>query len=115
MKNLSLLEVLNSLVHKANEKLREKKYEKIREIDRKIVVRFTDDGCYYTRLSEGCLSEFKTADENERGDIEIYLSTETLKGLLDGSIDAVDAYLKGNIKIKAKLMDKVLLAEILKS
>jgi len=111
---MEVIEILNSLVDKANEKLKEEKYAKIRELERKIVIKFEDDGNYSTFLREGKLEKFSEVGEDETGDIEVYLTTDTFRGIIDGSVDAVNAYLTRKIKIKAKLMDKVLIAEILK-
>lgn len=111
---MNVLETLNYLVKKANAKLEENKYDRIRELERKIIVKFQENGCYVTHLAGGKLEEFKMASEDEKADIEIQLSIETLKDLVEERLDAVSAYITGKIKIRAKLMDKILLAEVLK-
>ncbi|MCD6276024.1 MAG: SCP2 sterol-binding domain-containing protein [Thermoplasmata archaeon] len=104
-------EILQKLVKKFNEKEDERK-EKIKDLERRIVIKFSDDGTYYMDLKNGRLSDVMEGDVS--GDIIAELSTETFKKILDKEEDALTAYITKKIKIKARLMDKLLLSELLR-
>ena len=112
---MKVIEILNSLVDKANEKLKEDVYSKIRNMERKIVVKFEDDGCYSTFLHKGKIEKFSEVSKDETGDIEVYLTTDTFKSVINGGVkDVLNAYLTRKIKVKAKLSDKLLFAKMAK-
>ncbi len=101
---------LQNLVKKFNESENKKK-EKLKGIERKIAIVFEDDGRYHTYLKDGVLSDIEEGDIN--GDITVITTTETFRKILNKEEDALTAYITKKIKIKAKLMDKLLLNEIL--
>ncbi|MCD6482908.1 MAG: sterol carrier protein [Candidatus Aenigmarchaeota archaeon] len=112
---MKVIEILNSLVDKANEKLKEDGYSKIRSMERKIVIKFEDDGCYSTFLRKGKIEKFSEVNKDETGDIEVYLTTDTFKSVINGSVkSALNAYLTRKIKVKVKLSDKLLFAKMAK-
>ncbi len=104
-------ELLQELVRKFNEKEDSRK-EKIKELRRSIVVKFTDDGTYNIYLENATLSD---VEEGEiQADIVVETDTGTFRAILEKREDALTAYLSRKIRVKASLMDKLLLSELLK-
>ncbi len=103
-------EILQELVDKFN-KSDDKRKEKIKDLERTIVIVFEDDGKYYTHLKDGKLSNIEEGEV--QGEIVITTTTDTFKKILNKEEDAFTAYITKKIKIKAKLMDKLLLNDIL--
>ncbi len=103
-------DVLQELVNKFN-KSESKKKEKIKDIERTVVIKFEDDGTYHTHLKNSTLSDVEEGDVE--GEIIITTTTETFRKILNGQEDALTAYLTKKIKVKAKLMDKLLLNDLL--
>ena len=108
---IEMKERLQELVDKFNGKEDPKK-EKIKELERSIVVRFRDDGTYHLYLKDGKLSD---VEEGEiEADIVLETDTKTFVDILEKREDAMTAYITKKIRIKAKLMDKLLLSDLLK-
>ena len=104
-------ERLQELVDKFNSKDDPKK-EKIKDLKRSIVVKFTDDGVYHLYLEDAKLSD---VEEGEiEADIVMEIDTKTFVDILEKREDALTAYITKKIRIKAKLMDKLLLSDLLK-
>ncbi len=104
-------ETLQELVDKFNAKEDARK-EKIKDLKRTILLRFTDDGTYHLYLENAKLSD---VEEGEiEADIILETNTKTFQDILDKKEDALTAYITKKIKIKAKLMDKLLLSDLLK-
>ncbi len=102
---------LQELVDKFNEKEDPKK-EKIKDLKRSIVVKFTDDGSYHLYLENARLSD---VEEGEiEADIVMETDTKTFIDILEKREDALTAYITKKVRIKAKLMDKLLLSDLLK-
>ncbi len=102
---------LQKLVEKFNLSENEKK-EKVKDLERTIVIIFDNGEIYHTKLKDGKLSDIQEGKVD--GDITVSTDVETFKKILKGEEDALSAYITKKIKLKAKLMDKLLLAEILK-
>ena len=102
---------LQKLVEKFNSSKSEKK-EKIKDLERTIVIVFNNGETYHTKLKDAKLSNIE--EGGTEGDITVSTDIETFRKILNGEEDALTAYITKKIKIKAKLMDKLLLAEILK-
>ncbi|NPA75208.1 MAG: sterol carrier protein [Euryarchaeota archaeon] len=105
-------EKLQELVTKFN-KSESKKKEKIKDLERVILISFEDDGNYYTVLRNGQLSDIEQGDD-VKADIVVSTTTDTFLRILNKEEDALTAYFAKKIKIKAKLMDKLLIGEILR-
>ncbi|OYT59772.1 sterol carrier protein [Euryarchaeota archaeon ex4484_178] len=104
-------EMLQELVKKFNEKDDERK-EKIKDLKRSILLRFTDNGVYHMYLENARLSD---VEEGEiEADIVLETDTKTFRDIVEGKEDALTAYITKKIRIKAKLMDKLLLSDLLK-
>ena len=102
---------LQKLVEKFNLSENEKK-EKLKDLERTIVIIFDNGEIYHTKLKDGKLSDIQEGEVD--GDITVSTDVETFTKILKGEEDALSAYITKKIKLKAKLMDKLLLAEILK-
>ena len=107
----NIREELQKLVEKFNT-AENKKKEKLENLDSKINIVFEDDGTYRTHLKGGRLSEIEDGTF-EPGDITIITTTGTFMKILSKEEDAMTAYITKKIKVKAKLMDKLLLSDIL--
>ncbi len=104
-------EILQELVDKFNTKEDPRK-DKIKDLERIILIRFTDDGTYNFKLKDAKLSN--VAEGEIQADIIVETTTKVFKDILDKKEDALTAYITKKIKIKAKLMDKLLLSDLLK-
>ncbi len=104
-------EMLQELVGKFNAKDDERK-EKIKDLKRSIMVKFTDDGTYHLYLENAKLSDVQEGEIE--ADIVLETDVQTFRDILDKKEDALTAYITKKIRIKAKLMDKLLLSDLLK-
>ena len=102
---------LQKLVEKFNSSKNEKK-EKIKDLERTILIIFDNGEIYHTRLKDGKLSDIE--EGKIEGDITVSTDVDTFTKILKGEEDALTAYITKKIRVKAKLMDKLLLADILK-
>lgn len=104
-------ETLEELVKKFNEREDPRK-DKVRDLKRSIVIKFTDNGIYHLYLENATLSD---VEEGEiEADITVETDTKTFRDILDKKEDALTAYITKKIRIKAKVMDKLLLSDLLK-
>ncbi len=103
--------VLQGIVEKFNNKDDPRK-EKIKDLSRIIIIRFTDDGTYHMKLENATLGDVQEGEVE--GDIAVETTTTLFRKILNKEEDAFTAYITKKIKIKAKLMDKLLLADLLK-
>ena len=103
-------ETLQELVNKFNANT--SVGQKLKDMDRMITIKFSDDGVYHIHLKDGKLSD---VEEGEfESNIYIEMTTEVFKKTLNKEIDALTAYLSKKIKIKASLMDKLLIKDLFK-
>ena len=105
-------ELLQSLVDKFNSTKNEKVKNKLKGLVRTITVVFEDDGSYHLKLENSQLSKVEVG--YVKGDIEIITTTEIFQKIINKQLDALTAYITKKIRIKASLMDKILLNDILK-
>jgi putative sterol carrier protein len=88
-------EILQNLVDKFNSKDDPRK-EKIKNLERTIVIKFTDDGTYYFKLKDAKLSDVEEGDI--KGDIIVETTSETFNNILNKKEDAISAYFSKKIK-----------------
>ena len=105
-------DTLQSLVDKFNATEDEKLKKKIEELERDITIIFEDNGSYHFSLKNGKLSDVE--EGYAKGDIEITTTTDVFKKIINDEMDALSAYITKKIKVKASLMDKILISELLK-
>ncbi len=107
-------EVLNELAAKINKRLTtdEKFKKKLSGVTKSFCIDFDGKDFYNFSLHDGSVSEI---DEGKKdSDIYIEVPSELFSKLLSGEEDAMTAYFEKKIKIKASLMDKLLISELLK-
>jgi len=104
-------EALEDLVKKFNER-KDPRKDKVRDLKRSIMIKFTDNGIYHLYLEHATLSDIEEGEIE--ADIIVETDTKTFMDILNKKEDALTAYITKKIRIKAKLMDKLLLSELLR-
>lgn len=107
-------EVLDGLVEKVNNKLAsdEKYRTKLEGVSKKILVQFDQDKFYNFTLENGHVSP--VSEGEIEADIKVSVSSENFRKIMSGETDALTAYLEKKLQVKASLMDKLLLQNLLK-
>ncbi|MFX0092824.1 MAG: SCP2 sterol-binding domain-containing protein [Candidatus Hodarchaeota archaeon] len=102
---MSEAEVLESL-QKMSEKFKtEKNQKRFRKWNKTLAFSFTDlEKTYTITVNAGVPSEPEEM-EPEKADIWVTIDSATWIGIMDGNISAMNAYTKGQIKIKGKMPD----------
>ena len=108
-------EVLNNLVKKMNDKIaNDQTYaKKLQNITKSIDIVFDDKDAYYFKVENGHITEPQAGKID--ADITVTVSSDIFNKILSKEINAMDAYMKQQIKIKSSLMDKLLLSDLLKA
>ncbi|MEM0140294.1 MAG: SCP2 sterol-binding domain-containing protein [Ferroplasma sp.] len=108
-------EVLNELVKKMNGKIEsDQAYaKKLQNVSKSIEIIFDDKDSYYFKVENGKITEPQEGKID--ADITVTVSSEVFNKILSKEINAMDAYMKQQIKIKSSLMDKLLLSDLLKA
>lgn len=82
----------------------EKISEKLKDFERKISIKFEDDGNYHFTISDGEVGDIKEGTLN-KSDITINTDTETMKALINGDMRAMEAYARKRVKVEASFLD----------
>ncbi len=108
-------EVLNELVGKMNAKIgTDQNYaKKLSNVTKSIDIIFDDKDSYYFKVENGKITE--PLEGKIDADIVVTVSSDVFNKILSKQINAMDAYMKQQIKIKSSLMDKLLLSDLLKA
>ena len=108
-------EVLNNLVKKMNDKIaNDQTYaKKLQNITKSVDIVFDDKDSYYFKVENGHITEPQAGKID--ADITVTVSSDIFNKILSKEINAMDAYMKQQIKIKSSLMDKLLLSDLLKA
>ena len=108
-------EVLNDLVKKLNNKIAsDQTYaKKLQNITKSIDIIFDDKDSYYFKVESGHITEPQAGKID--ADITVTVSSDVFNKILSKEINAMDAYMKQQLKIKSSLMDKLLLSDLLKA
>ncbi len=101
VKNM-LDDVLNKYREKAEED--ERITEKLKDFERKISIRFEDDGNYHFTISKGEVGDIKEGALS-KSEITIDTDTVTMKALIEGKIGVMEAYARKRIKVDASFLD----------
>lgn len=106
--------ILDQLVERVNAKLAsDEKYRgKLNSVSRSFMVTFDNSDSYNFKLENGSVSPVEQGAID--ADILVNVSSEIFQKILSKEIDAFSAYFDKKIQVKAKLMDKLLLTELLK-
>lgn len=107
-------EVLDGLVDKVNRKIEadERYRKKLSSISKSVLVQFDQDKFYNFRLDNGHISP--VSEGQIEADIKIQVPFETFNKIMHKETDAMTAYFEKKLQVKASLMDKLLLQELLK-
>ncbi len=107
-------EVLDKLVTKVNDRFSsdEKYREKLKDIKKSINVEFDGKDSYHFYVENSHVSPVEEGKID--ADINIMVESGIFNQILSKQIDPLSAYISKKIKIKASLMDKILISELLK-
>jgi putative sterol carrier protein len=79
--------------------------------NRSICISVTDGDDYYSRLENLKLGDFSTTGDGST-DLCVTASSEILGALMSKTMSPIKAYMKGDLKVKASLMDMLLLKKL---
>ena len=79
---------------------------------RTICICVLDGDNYVSKLENLKLEDFERTDDTN-SDLIVTASSEILEALMSKTMSPVKAYMKGNLKVKASLMDMLLLRKLL--
>jgi|TARA_B110000438_G_scaffold295704_1_gene339156 putative sterol carrier protein len=82
--------------------------KKIEGKNRSICICITDGGNYSTKLDNLEIESFKET-EDPTADVVVTASSEIIIALLQKNIHPIKAYMSGDLKVKASIMDMLLL------
>ncbi|PYB69165.1 MULTISPECIES: SCP2 sterol-binding domain-containing protein [unclassified Thermoplasma] len=107
-------DTLQQLVVKVNKKFEnDPKYrEKLKSLSRSINLEFDGKDNYHFYLKDSHLSDVE--EGKIEADINVMVSSDVFNKILAKEIDPLTAYLTKQIRIKASLMDKLLISDLLK-
>ncbi|MCY0867507.1 MAG: SCP2 sterol-binding domain-containing protein [Aquificaceae bacterium] len=106
-----MISVQDLILNKANRKLNDRTpaAERLRNLTRIIQLDTGGDRITFI-LDHGLLS---LAGGELKPDIVLIISEGDIRSILEKSLDPMEAYSQGRLKVKSSLMDKLLMAEML--
>ncbi len=106
-----MISVQDLILNKANRKLNDRTpaAERLRNLTRIIQLDTGGDRINFI-LDHGLLSP---AGGELKPDIVLIISEGDIRSILEKSLDPMEAYSQGRLKVKSSLMDKLLMAELL--
>ncbi|BAB59176.1 hypothetical protein [Thermoplasma volcanium GSS1] len=107
-------DTLQQLVLKVNKKFQDdpKYREKLKDVKKSVNLEFDGKDNYHFYLENAHLSDVEEGKID--ADVNVMVSSEVFSKILSKEIDPLTAYLTKQIKIKASLMDKLLISDLLK-
>lgn len=107
-------EVLDNLVEKVNSKIAtDEKYQmKLSGVTKTVMVQFDQDKSYNFTLENGKVSPVQEGEVD--ADIKVQVPSEIFRKIMNKETDAMTAYFEKKLQVKASLMDKLLLQDLLK-
>ncbi len=108
-------EVLNELVKKMNDRIaKDPNYsKKLSGVNKTVEIIFDGKDSYYFKAENGHVTE--PVEGKIDANITVEVSSDTFNKILSKEVNAMDAYMKQQLKIKASLLDKLLLSDLLKA
>ena len=105
--------LLNDKVLEFNSKIKDEPStaKMIEEKTRTICICVLDGDNYVSKLENLKLEDFERTDDTN-SDLIVTASSEILEALMSKTMSPVKAYMKGNLKVKASLMDMLLLRKL---
>lgn len=107
-----MISVPSMLLEKVNGKLQGSEKARRRMAGTRKVLRWDADASSTTFLIEN--GHVVIAGNDLKPDIVITASADDVLGIMQKKLDPMEAYSSGKLKIKASLLDKLLMAELLK-
>ena len=112
-----MMEILEDMVNKFNQKVDEsdKLYEKLKDITRTIQLELDENVFYHMRMVKGKIVEIvpDSVTEPDLPDLRILTDSETFEGIINKTVKPFKAYVLKKIRVKGKLMDRLLLKDLL--
>ena len=112
-----MMEILEDMVNKFNQKVDEsdKLYEKLKDITRTIQFELDENVFYHMRMVKGKIVEIvpDVVKEPDLPDLRILTDSETFEGIINKTVKPFKAYVLKKIRVKGKLMDRLLLKDLL--
>lgn len=107
-------EILDELASKINQRLTtdQKFRDKLAKVQKSFCVDFDGTDFYNFKLEQGRVSEILPGKID--AEITIEVGSDLFKKLINGEEDPMMAYLEKKFRIKASLMDKLLINDLLK-
>ena len=105
--------LLNNKVLEFNSKIKDEPgtAKMIEGKNRTICISISDGDNYYSRLENLRLGDFSTTEDTS-ADLNVTASSEILEALISKTMSPIKAYMKGDLKVKASLMDMLLLKKL---
>ena len=105
--------LLNDKVLEFNSKIKDEPgtAKMIEGKNRTICISISDGDNYYSRLENLRLGDFSTTEDTS-ADLNVTASSEILEALISKTMSPIKAYMKGDLKVKASLMDMLLLKKL---
>ena len=105
--------LLNDKVLEFNSKIKDDQSmaKMIEGKNRTICISVSDGDNYYSRLENLRLGDFSTTEDTS-ADLNVTASSEILEALISKTMSPIKAYMKGDLKVKASLMDMLLLKKL---
>ncbi|MCL4331279.1 MAG: SCP2 sterol-binding domain-containing protein [Candidatus Thermoplasmatota archaeon] len=107
-----MISIQSMLLEKVNERLQNSEKTRKRMAATRKVLRWDAGETGTTFLIEN--GRVAIASNDLKPDIVITASTDDVLGIMQKKLDPMEAYSSGKLKIKASLLDKLLMAELLK-
>lgn len=107
-------EILEQLSAKINSRLSgdEKYKKKLKDVKKTFQIEFDGKEYYNFKLEDGKISPVE--EGKIEADVNVSVNSDVFQKILSKEIDALSAYFEKKIQVKASLMDKLLLTELLK-
>ena len=106
-----MISIQSMLLEKVNEKLQKSEKARRRMSAARKVLRWDGGASITTFLLEN--GQVAIASNELKPDIVITASPDDVLGIMQKKLDPMEAYSSGKLKIKASLLDKLLMAELL--
>ncbi len=105
--------MLDDVLNRYREKMESdhKIVEKLKDFERKVSIKFQDDGNYHFTISDGVVGDIKEGALS-KSDITINTDTETMKALIDGDMRIMEAYARKRVRVDASFLDMLKLKEM---
>lgn len=107
-------EILNQLSDSVRKRMEtdEKLRKKLDRVSKTFCITFDEKESYNFSIENGTISEIM--DGRKESDIMVDVDSETFRKILSKEVDPLAAYMEKKIRVKASLLDKLLITELFK-